>query len=182
MNRLSALQLLNSFFEEDPLIITCGATAREMASIHQPKNHLPLLDSMGLTTPIGIGVALGTSRRVGVIDGDGSFLMGFSALPTLLAYGSSNLTVVVLDNEQHASADQMDSQSKLVDIAGASEGLGLKTIRCSDQEGLLKSLREKNETKHPKMIFAKIEKGNSPGIPFYLADPAYLGKVFSEIF
>ena len=108
MTRMEALKVIDGEFVSDPLVITCGATAREFASFSKRPTHLPLLDSMGLTTPIGLGIALGYSGSVGVVDGDGSLLMGFSILPTLAAYGPKNLTVIVLDNGQHASADLFD--------------------------------------------------------------------------
>jgi len=180
MKRIEALAILNDVFGDDPLIITCGATAREMASLSRKKTHLPLLDSMGLTTPVGLGIALGHKGRVGVIDGDGSLLMGFSILPTLKAYGPKNLIVVVLDNGQHASADGMYSQAKVVDIAGAAKGLGLWTAQCDSGEEMKKLIISRDNCDAISMIFVKIETGNTPNIPFYLADPAKLGADFVE--
>ena len=180
MKRIEALEVLDQIFGNDPLIITCGATAREMASISQKKSHLPLLDSMGLTTPVGLGVALGVKGRVGVIDGDGSLLMGFSILPTLKAYGPKNLVVVVLDNGQHASADLMLSQASEVDIAGAAKGLGLWVGQCDSAEEMKSLIASRTGADEVSMIFVKIEKGNTPGIPFYLANPPKLSADFVE--
>jgi len=177
---MDALKVLDTVFANDPLVITCGATAREMASISRKKTHLPLLDSMGLTTPVGLGIALGHKGRVGVIDGDGSLLMGFSILPTLKAYGPKNLIVVVLDNGQHASADQMLSQATAVDIAGAAKGLGLWTVQCSTAEEMKSHIESRSEAQEVSIIFVKIEPGNTPNIPFYLADPAKLSADFVE--
>ena len=180
MKRMEALAILNDVFGDDPLVLTCGATAREMASLSRKKTHLPLLDSMGLTTPVGLGIALGHKGRVGVIDGDGSLLMGFSILPTLKAYGPKNLIVVVLDNGQHASADGMFSQANVVDIAGAAKGLGLWTAQCDSAEEMKKLIVSRENCDAISMIFVKIETGNTPNIPFYLADPAKLGADFVE--
>src|ERR1700693_706681 len=180
MKRIQALKIIDDFFAIKPLVITCGATARELASFSKRDSHLPLLDSMGLTSPIGLGVALGSSVRVGVIDGDGSLLMGFSILPTLAAYSASNLTIVVLDNGQHASADQVPSQAATLELAGAAEGLGLNTIRCSDQTGLEAALAKSAKENVFAIIFAKIEPGNSPDIPLLLADPAVLAQKFAN--
>ena len=180
MKRIEALTILDEIFANDPLVITCGATAREMASISTKKTHLPLLDSMGLTTPVGLGIALGHKGRVGVIDGDGSLLMGFSILPTLKAYGPKNLVVVVLDNGQHASADQMLSQASVVDIAGAAKGLGLWVGECSTADEMKSLVESRSNADQVSLIFVKIEKGNTPNIPFYLADPAKLSADFVE--
>ena len=180
MKRIEALAVLDEVFASDPLVITCGATAREMASLSRKKTHLPLLDSMGLTTPVGLGIALGHKGRVGVIDGDGSLLMGFSILPTLKAYAPKNLIVIVLDNGQHASADGMYSQANVVDIAGAAKGLGLWTAQCDSADELKKLISSREKSNEVSMIFVKIETGNTPNIPFYLADPAKLGADFLE--
>lgn len=180
MKRIEALAVLDEVFASDPLVITCGATAREMASLSRKKTHLPLLDSMGLTTPVGLGIALGHKGRVGVIDGDGSLLMGFSILPTLKAYAPKNLIVIVLDNGQHASADGMYSQANVVDIAGAAKGLGLWTAQCDSADELKKLISSREKSDEVSLIFVKIETGNTPKIPFYLADPAKLGADFIE--
>ena len=180
MKRIDALKVLDEAFGNDPLVITCGATAREMASLSRKKTHLPLLDSMGLTTPVGLGVALGHAGRVGVIDGDGSLLMGFSILPTLKAYAPKNLIVVVLDNGQHASADGMFSQANVVDIAGAAKGLGLWVAECDSAETMKAHIQARSSADSVSLIFVKIETGNTPNSPFYLADPAKLGSDFKE--
>ncbi len=180
MKRIEALAILDEVFASDPLVITCGATAREMASLSRKKTHLPLLDSMGLTTPVGLGIALGHKGRVGVIDGDGSLLMGFSILPTLKAYAPKNLIVIVLNNGQHASADGMYSQANVVDIAGAAKGLGLWTAQCDSADELKKLISSREKSNEVSLIFVKIETGNTPNIPFYLADPAKLGADFIE--
>ena len=180
MKRIDALKIIDTFFAANPLVITCGATAREMASFSRRDLHLPLLDSMGLTSAIGLGVALGTNDRVGVIDGDGSLLMGFSILPTLAAYPPTNLTIVVLDNGQHASADQVPSQAATIELSGAAEGLGLNTIRCNDAPTLDAALAHSKSENRFAMIFVKIEPGNSPDIPLLLADPAVLAQRFAS--
>ena len=55
MKRIDALKIIDTFFAANPLVITCGATAREMASFSRRDLHLPLLDSMGLTSAIRLG-------------------------------------------------------------------------------------------------------------------------------
>jgi thiamine pyrophosphate-dependent acetolactate synthase large subunit-like protein len=83
VKRLDALKVIARAAGDCPLVVTCGATAREFASLGDRQRTLPLLDSMGLTSAVGLGIALGFPGPVGVVDGDGSLLMGFSILPTL---------------------------------------------------------------------------------------------------
>jgi len=180
MTRIEALKVIDAEFASDPLVITCGATAREFASFSRRPIHLPLLDSMGLTTPVGLGIALGYTGNVGVVDGDGSLLMGFSILPTLAAYGPKNLTVIVLDNGQHASADLFESQAMHVNIAGAAKGLGIETYECETGDDLKSNIAKSKNSNSVTVIFVKILQGNTPGIPFFLADPAQLGANFAD--
>ncbi|MDX6254416.1 MAG: sulfopyruvate decarboxylase subunit beta [Frankiales bacterium] len=178
MNRLDALRVIDRLFAEHLLIVTCGATARELAAISCRPNHLPLLDSMGLTSAVGLGVALSHPGPVGVIDGDGSILMGFSVLPTLACYAPANLTVIVLDNGQHASADGMPSQAAQVDIAGAADGLGLVTVRVDGPDELGSAVSTALTSHGFHLILAKIETGNTAGIPFRLDDPVVMADQF----
>ncbi len=183
MKRIEALAAIDEVFVGDPLVITCGASAREMASIARRNTHLPLLDSMGLAGPVGLGIALGTDRPVGVIEGDGAVLMGLQMLATIKAQSPPNLTLIILDNHQHASADLMNSQAADgVSLAGASRGLGLLTIEVDDVDGLAAAARDARDSDQVTVIVADIEPGNTAGIPFLLADPAVLGDSFRRSF
>src|SRR5258708_33518805 len=81
-----------------------GGVIREMlALVGRKPNHLYSLDAMGQTVAIGLGLALGLEEesrhaKVMVVEGDGSLLMGFSALATVGALKPSKLVVAVVDN------------------------------------------------------------------------------------
>ena len=178
MKRLEALEVIDRELGSYPLVVTCGATAREMDSLGRRNNRLPLLDSMGLTSAVGLGVALGTDGPVGVVDGDGSLLMGFSILPTLATLRPPNLTLVVLDNGQHASADSMPSQAAQLDLAAAIRGCGLHTVEVGDVAGLAAALAAAVRDDEFTTVVARIQPGNAAGIPFLLEDPV----VFADRF
>ena len=175
---MDALRVIDERFAEHLLVVTCGATARELASLARRDAYLPLLDSMGLTCAVGLGVALGQPAPVGVVDGDGSLLMGFSILATLASYAPDNLTVIVLDNGQHASADLMPSQAAGLDLASAARGLGLAVQSCSNPSELREAIDAALAAAEFRFIVAQIEPGNSGGIPLLLEDPAVLGASF----
>ncbi len=180
MNRLDALRVIDTVYRDDPLVVTCGATARELASITRQASRLPLLDSMGLTSAVGLGLALGTPGPMTVVDGDGSLLMGFSILPTLATYAPANLTVVLLDNGQHASADLMASQAANLNLAAAARALGIDTVECADEAGLRECLASARDRPRFTFVAVTIEPGNSPDIPLLLADPAALSTDFQR--
>jgi sulfopyruvate decarboxylase subunit beta len=178
VRRVEALRVVDDVFGDARLILTCGATAREMASIATRDTHLPLLDSMGLTSAIGLGVALGCHDPVGVVDGDGSLLMGFSILPTLATYAPPNLTLVLLDNGEHASADGMPSQAASFDLARAVGGCGVALARAATDAELRRELEAAVAATSFRVVHVSVERGNSPGIGFLLEDPAVLAERF----
>jgi sulfopyruvate decarboxylase subunit beta len=180
MKRLDALRVIDGIFADRPLVVTCGATAREIASLGPRDSRLPLLDSMGLTCAVGLGVALGSDGPVGVIDGDGSLLMGFSILPTLAINAPSNLTVIVLDNGQHASADGMPSQAASFDLVPAITGCGIPTVVVDDVDKLSAALESAIADETFSVIVGHIEPGNAAGVPFLLEDPAAIADRFTR--
>jgi thiamine pyrophosphate-dependent acetolactate synthase large subunit-like protein len=181
LKRFDALRVVDDVFREVPLVLTCGATAREMASIARRDTHLPLLDSMGLTSAVGLGVALGRDDPVGIVDGDGSLLMGFSILPTLATWAPPNLTVVVLDNGQHASADGMPSQAASLDLAQAIGGCGIAVARAVTGTELRQALEAALESPSFSVVHTTLERGNTPGVEFLLEDPAVIAARFTAV-
>ena len=179
MKRIDALATLDAAFGEVPLVVTCGATARELAVIADRPSHLSLLDSMGLTSAVGLGVALAHPGPVGVIDGDGSLLMGFQVLPTLATLAPSNLTIVVLDNHAHASAAGIPSQSASVSLARAARGVGLEVDEVGEPDALGDAVARRLRGGFA-LIVAEIEAGNAADVPWLLADPAVVAARFRD--
>jgi sulfopyruvate decarboxylase subunit beta len=180
VKRLDALRAITRAAGDCPLVVTCGATAREFVSLGERARTLPLLDSMGLTSAVGLGIALGYAGPVGVVDGDGSMLMGFSILPTLASVRPPNLTVILLDNQQHASADEMPSQSAEFDLGQAIRGCGIRLTEIAGERELEVALVAELPRQELSVVLVRIEGGNTAGIPLLLADPAVLANRFAS--
>ena len=85
------------------VVSNLGIPSKELYSIlHQPSNFY-MRGSMGMATPIGLGVALASRKEVVVIDGDGSRLMNPGTLATVAAAAPENLTVIAIDNGAYGS-------------------------------------------------------------------------------
>ena len=178
MRRVEALEVIDAEVGEAPLVVTAGATARELAALALRPNHLHLLDSMGLAAAVGAGVALGHAGRVTAIEGDGSLLMGLSMLATLASAGPPNLTLVVLDNREHASAGRMPTQAAVLDLAAVVRGFGLLVAECDEPAGLRAALSGAADGGRLAVVYVRIEGGNEAGIPFLLEDPAVVADRF----
>jgi sulfopyruvate decarboxylase subunit beta len=181
VKRIEALAIIDEVFSEDPVVVTCGATSRELASVRAANNHLYLLDSMGLSASVGLGFALTTQRPVAAIEGDGSLLMGLSALASIAYHRPPNLTLIVLDNHVHASAESFPTQSSRIVLADLCRGAGLRVHHTDDPEHLKKALIESRSTETgPTAIVVEIEPQNASRIPLLLMDPVGIKMAFQN--
>ena len=91
MTRLEAISALaDAVGEEDILVSNIGVPSKELfASLDRPLNFY-MLGSYTQATPIALGMALSSDRRVFVVDSDGS-LLGSSIFPVLAAEKPVNL-------------------------------------------------------------------------------------------
>lgn len=179
MKRLDALQVIDEVYADDPLVMTCGAASRELASLGRRDSHLYLLDSMGLAGAVGLGLALAGVGPVAAVEGDGSLLMGLSTLASIAYHRPPGLALIVLDNREHASAARMPSQATAIDLAALCRGAGLDTDDVSDPDDLRTVLGDIRADARPRAVVARIEGGNAADIPLLLEDPAALAIRFT---
>ncbi|MDQ4059246.1 MAG: thiamine pyrophosphate-dependent enzyme [Actinomycetota bacterium] len=181
MKRIEALAIIDEVFSGDPVVVTCGATSRELASVRTADNHLYLLDSMGLSASVGLGLAICTERPVAAIEGDGSLLMGLSALASIAYHRPPNLTLIVLDNHIHASAKSFPTQSSRIVLADLCRGAGLRAHHIDDPEQLKEILVESRSAETgPTALVVEIEPQNESRVPFLLMDPVGIKLAFQN--
>ncbi len=100
MNRSVLTRLLVSRLKSEEAVIGgIGNTNFDLWASGQRPQNFYMLGSMGLSTPIALGVAMAQpERKVYALDGDGSILMQLGALGTVAAEGCKNLVIVIWDN------------------------------------------------------------------------------------
>ena len=183
VQRIDALKTVAKEFSSDPVVLTCGATCREMAHVGREPNHLYVVDSMGLVSSIVLGLSLSLeqssiSRCVGV-EGDGGMLMNMNSLSTIGYLQPRKLLLIVLDNESYESTGGQPTFTDRLDLAAVAASCGLKTWKAEDGSGLDKALASALEVDGPGFIHMKIAPGNV-GAPLLLDDPVTLGHSFSQ--
>jgi sulfopyruvate decarboxylase subunit beta len=183
MTRLDALKLIAAEYADCPLVVTLGATARELAGAARADNHLYVLDSMGLPPAIGAGLALGLEDRpvdkVVVIEGDGSLLMGLSTLATIGLTQPTKLLIIVLDNGVYAATGNQATAAGAVDFPALAAGCGLRGLRADTPDALSATLRETRALAAPTLLYVPIDQTNTP-MPYLLEDPVLLGASFRQ--
>lgn len=187
LDRPDALRLIDAAFPDQPLVLTLGGTIREMlAVVGRKPNHLYSLDAMGQPLAIGLGLALGASgrsrgERVVVVEGDGSLLMGFSALSTVGHLKPRNLVVVVLDNGVYLATGGQPTAAASVDLVGVARACGWADARDveSEVDALTEVLTWAATSEGP--ILLRVPVGTTqPKTDFFLEDPVVLGRQFMD--
>jgi sulfopyruvate decarboxylase subunit beta len=187
LDRPAALAMIDAAFADQPLVLTLGGTIREMLSVVGRKpNHLYCLDSMGQPLAIGLGLAVGLADRphgdrVVVLEGDGSLLMGFSAMATVGHLKPRNLVVVVLDNGVYLATGGQPTAARDADLVGVARACGWAGARDVDSsaEGLRAALSWASTTPGPLLLRVPVST-TQPRTDFFLEDPVALGRAFAE--
>jgi thiamine pyrophosphate-dependent acetolactate synthase large subunit-like protein len=136
------------------------------ASGRRPRNFY-MLGSMGLTTSIGLGVAIARPEsRVVVLEGDGSLLMELGSLGTVAAAAPKNLVVIVWDNGLYQiTGSQKTLTSKGVDLVGVAKSSGIaKSFWAADERDFERLLRRALAEDGPWFIGAKTDSEKAAGV------------------
>ncbi len=151
------------------VVANLGWPSKELYAVrHRPSNFY-MLGSMGMATPIGLGIALNTAKEVVVIDGDGSLLMNPGTLATAANAGPENLTIMAIDNGAYGSTgNQPTLAASCVDLEQVARGFGFRnTVKVAGEKELVEALKE--PSKGPRFIHALAIPGNEdvPNIPVH---------------
>ncbi|MDR0524099.1 MAG: sulfopyruvate decarboxylase subunit alpha [Candidatus Methanoplasma sp.] len=168
MTRLEAIgAAMRGIGDGDAVVSNIGVPSKEAFAARDRDLNFYMLGSYTQASPIGLGLALSTERRVLVIDGDGSVL-GSSILPVIAAAKPRNLTILCLDNGAFGSTGNQETPAYLTSDTEAMAlacGIGA-TASVSDAEGVERAVREARG-RGPSFIQALIRPHNSdsPNIP-----------------
>ncbi len=162
MKRKEALDsIIKSITNYDAVISSTGLITRELFEYYDSEQIFYMPGSMGLVSSIGLGIALNIStKRIIIIDGDGSLLMNLGAMATIGHKSPNNLIHIVLDNEAYASCSEEPSISNTVKLEKLAEIFGYKKIIKIDNEKELEhSIKECLKSNILTFILAKIKLG-----------------------
>ncbi|MDQ0340818.1 thiamine pyrophosphate-dependent acetolactate synthase large subunit-like protein [Caldalkalibacillus uzonensis] len=183
MDRIDALRIVYEYAHDFPVISTCGATSREWASLGKKPNHLYVVDSMGLSPSIALGVSLAIEDKpidkCIVLEGDGGILMNPNVLASAAYLEPEKWLCIVLDNECFASTGGQRSLAAKINISSVASGYGVKTLTAENTEQFRQALIEALKVKEPVVIHAKIGSHNEK-VDFINDNPAVMAAEFTK--
>jgi thiamine pyrophosphate-dependent acetolactate synthase large subunit-like protein len=156
----SQRRLVEIVVEETPnaaMISNLGTASYDLMAVEDREKNFYLTNAMGVTTPTGLGVALGVDEPVTVLEGDGSLLMSLGTLATVEDSGPSNLTIVVLDNSTWETTGGQPTLSAAVDFAEVAKDCSLKSWHVDDEERFRDVYREAVAYDGPTVVSCDVE-------------------------
>lgn len=184
MTRYEALEsLLKRLSDGDLAIFTTGMISREAFNIRDRAENFYMIGSMGLLAPLGLGLALQSpTRRVWVIEGDGSALMSLGTFPLIASSHPDNLIHVVLDNETYESTGGQPTISAAVDLAALARASGYAQVRrVSDGPALERALQESHDAAALSFILVKVTGRAAEGLGRVSLSPEELTQRFTQV-
>ena len=165
MNR-SALtrRLVARLKSEEAVVAGIGNTNFDLWASGQRPQNFYMLGSMGLATPIALGVALAQpQRKVFALDGDGSILMQLGTFGTVAAAAQKNLAIIIWDNGLYQiTGSQKTLTATTTDLVAVARGAGLSQSEWAADEEHFDALVDRALSKDgPWLIAAKID-GEKP--------------------
>ncbi|MCI5867027.1 MAG: sulfopyruvate decarboxylase subunit beta [Methanosphaera sp.] len=168
MQRYDAIKKIVETVDDEFIVSNIGFPSRELFGIKDRKQTFYMSGSMGMATPIGLGVALALEendddRKVIVIDGDGSLLMNFGELVTVFSQDPSNLIIALIDNEAYGSTGSQKTYASNINLSSIAESIGFNEVYYIDARNSTDDIDMTNyiDKKGPVFIHIKVEPGNS---------------------
>lgn len=160
MKRIDCLRGILDRLAECAVVTIMGAVAVELYSLGHRPNFFYLEHAMGLVSSVGLGIALSQpSRKVVVIDGDGSVLMNLGGLTTLARYAPGNLAHIVFDNESLLSVGGFPTATSTgSDLAAIARGAGISDARTVIKfDEFVRAATEAIDSPRLAFVVAKVE-------------------------
>ena len=166
----------------NPHLVVCniGLPSQELHMIDDNERNFYMLGTMGLSSSIGLGLALAQDKTVISIDGDGSVLTNLGTLPTIANNVADNYILLIIDNGSYGSTgDQPTYAGKKTSLAKVAEACGCDHVIECQAEDAPKVLQSAIDSKKMTVIVCKCESGNIK-VPVITMDPVVIRDRFMK--
>ena len=168
MKRKEAIKtIVQTLGEKEAIVSSAGLISRELFNMRDSPQNFYMTGSMGLSSSLGLGVAVNKpNKKVVIIEGDASLLMNLGTLPTIGHFKPRNLIHIILDNGAYGSCSEEPSISKTAKLDEIAEVVGCNIVKkVVNQTELQSTLKESLNQRGPIFILAEIELGGRRDLP-----------------
>jgi len=159
MNRSESIKIISQHIGNEIIVAANGFISRDLFEINEKPSNFYMIGSMGLSSSIGLGIALKNPRKhVYVFDGDGNILMNLGSLTTIGSLQPKNLIHIIFDNNSHESTGGQPTNTSKIQIEKIGKAANYKVFRTNNEKQLIKILHKSKNLLGPIMILIKITK------------------------
>ncbi len=174
MIRSEILREIAPILRDHLVICNIGLPSQELHMIDDQPTNFYMLGTMGLSSSIGLGVALAQDKTVISIDGDGSVLTNFGTLPTIANNVADNYVLLIIDNGSYGSTgDQPTYAGMKTSLAAVAKACGCENVIECQAEDTPKVLQGAIDSKKMTVIVCKCDSGNIK-VPVITKDPVVI--------
>ncbi|MAN55098.1 MAG: sulfopyruvate decarboxylase subunit beta [Paracoccus sp. (in: a-proteobacteria)] len=171
MIRSEVLRDIAPVIRDHLVVCNIGLPSQELHMIDDQPSNFYMLGTMGLSSSIGLGLALAQKKKVVAIDGDGSVLTNFGTLPTIANNVADNFVLLIVDNGSYGSTgDQPTYAGKKTSLAAVARACGCENVVECKAEDTRAALETALSGDKMTIIVSKCDSGNIP-VPVITMDP-----------
>tara|TARA_B110000908_G_scaffold30072_1_gene35607 strand:+ start:11894 stop:12448 length:555 start_codon:yes stop_codon:yes gene_type:complete len=174
MIRSEILREIAPILRDQLVVCNIGLPSQELHLIDDQPTNFYMLGTMGLSSSIGLGLALSQPKTVISIDGDGSVLTNLGTLPTIANNVADNYILLIIDNGSYGSTgDQPTYAGKKTSLTAVAKACGCENVvECQDVD-TGKVLQAAIDSKQMTVIVCKCDSGNIK-LPVITMDPVMI--------
>ena len=174
MIRSEILREIAPIIRDQLVVCNIGLPSQELHMIDDQPTNFYMLGTMGLSSSIGLGLALSQDKTVISIDGDGSVLTNLGTLPTIDNNVADNYILLIIDNGSYGSTgDQPTYAGMKTSLTAVAKACGCENVvECQDVD-TGKVLQAALDSKKMTIIVSKCDSGNIK-LPVITKDPVVI--------
>ncbi len=178
MIRSEVLKSLIPVISDKLVVCNIGLPSQELYMLDDQPSNFYMLGTMGLSSSIGLGLALAQKDKVIAIDGDGSVLTNFGTLPTIANNVADNFILLIIDNGSYGSTgDQPTYAGKKTSLTKVAEACGCENVIECRAEETAEVMQAALDSNQMTIIVCKCESGNIP-VSVIKMDPVVIADRF----
>ena len=174
MIRSEVLKNLVPVISDHFVVCNIGLPSQELHMLDDQPTNFYMLGTMGLSSSIGLGLALAQKQKIISIDGDGSVLTNFGTLPTIANNVADNFILLIIDNGSYGSTgDQPTYAGKKTSLAAVARACGCENVVECDAVDAVRTMQQALDSDKMTIIVCKCESGNIK-VPVITMDPVVI--------
>ena len=174
MIRSEILREIAPILRDQLVVCNIGLPSQELHMIDDQPSNFYMLGTMGLSSSIGLGLALSQPKTVISIDGDGSVLTNLGTLPTIANNVADNYILLIIDNGSYGSTgDQPTYAGKKTKLEAVAAACGCEIVVTCQDVDTGRVLQAAIDSKQMTVIVSKCDSGNIK-LPVITMDPVVI--------